>query len=57
MQKHYCLGNLVYRQAEWVETHGFECGPYERWWEEWWECRVCGEKFTASELKEAEDER
>jgi hypothetical protein len=52
MQKHYCLGNLVYRQAESVEMHGLDCGPFERWWQEWWECSICGERFTAEELED-----
>jgi hypothetical protein len=48
---HDCLQHLAYRQCESVETHGLECGPYEHWHEEWWECRVCGEKFTARDLE------
>lgn len=48
--QHDCLEHLQYRQAEWVETHGLDWGPFEHWWEEWWECCVCGEKFTAEEL-------
>lgn len=57
MADHYCLEHLVYRQHEWVETHGLDCGPYERGWEEWWECVICGEKFTGKELDAMTDER
>jgi hypothetical protein len=49
---HDCLEHLAYRQHESVETHGLDCGPFERWWDEWWECCVCGEIFTARELEE-----
>lgn len=50
MADHDCLECLEYRQHYWTETHGLDCGPYEHGWDEWWECVVCGEKFTAKEL-------
>jgi len=34
----------VCREADWIEIHGERCH------EEWWECAVCGEKFTGEEL-------
>jgi hypothetical protein len=49
---HDCREHLVYRAYEWVETHGLDCGPFERCRQEWWECAVCGEQFTGSELEE-----
>jgi hypothetical protein len=49
---HDCLDDLVYCEYEWVETHGLECGPYERCRDEWWECAVCGNWFTGNELDE-----
>jgi hypothetical protein len=52
VEEHDCVEHLSYRHGEWIETHGLDCGPYERWFEEWWECQVCGEKFTAEELKD-----
>ena len=41
---------LSFREANSVETHGLECGPFERFHDEWWECPGCGEQFTAEEL-------
>jgi len=49
---HDCLEHLAYRGYGWAETHGFDCGPYEQCWDEWWECLVCGAKFTAQELEQ-----
>lgn len=43
---------MEYRHHEWVETHGLDCGPYERGRDQWWECAVCGDKFTEQELEE-----
>lgn len=45
-----CEGRLRYRSTEAVETHGLDCGPFERWTDEWWECSSCGERFTGDEL-------
>jgi hypothetical protein len=47
---HECLDHLDYRSYEWTETHGLEAGPFEHCFEEWWQCTVCGEKFTENEL-------
>jgi hypothetical protein len=47
---HDCLEHLKYREREWVETHGLDCGPYERCWEAWWQCVICGAQFTSREL-------
>jgi hypothetical protein len=49
---HDCLDHLSYREHEWVETHGLDCGPYEHCWQEWWECAICGEKLTERERAE-----
>jgi hypothetical protein len=38
------------RSADCVDTHGLDCGPYERWIEEWWECPSCGAEFEDREL-------
>lgn len=56
-EPHDCLEHLRYRHHSWVETHGLDAGPFEHCWEEWWECRVCGDKFTAGELEEMANER
>jgi hypothetical protein len=50
-EDHDCLGFLVYRQCESIERHGLDAGPFECWRDEWWECRICGERFDG-ELKE-----
>lgn len=44
-------GHLIHREHEWSETHGLDCGPYERCYQEWWECSVCGEPFTDEEAE------
>jgi hypothetical protein len=54
--EHYCFEHLEHRNVYHVETHGLDCGPYERWHEEWDECRVCGEVIEASDW-EARNER
>lgn len=41
---HDCSEEAVFRSAECVERHGLDCGPFERWTEEWWECRICHAK-------------
>ena len=47
---HACLEHLRYGVAHCVETHGLECGPYERWDEEYWECVVCRERYSHAEV-------
>jgi hypothetical protein len=50
--EHECLAFLVARAQYHVETHGLECGPFERWWEEWWECGVCGKNYSERDVAE-----
>ncbi len=38
-----------FRIASSVETHGLDCGPYERFEEEYIVCRECGGKFDISD--------
>jgi len=40
----------AYREHDSIETHGLECGPYERWHDEWWECPACGEELSPEDL-------
>jgi hypothetical protein len=47
---HECSDHLQHREHEWQETHGLDCGPYERCYEEWYECTICGEQLTPKEL-------
>lgn len=46
-------------QAEWEETHGLDCPPYEKWsgcpicfggFEETKQCKICGGEFLKDEL-------
>jgi len=53
---HDCLDHLCYREHEWLETHGLDCGPYEHCFQEWWECAVCGDQFTERELARMSEE-
>lgn len=46
---HNCTKHLEYRCADSVETHGLDCGPYESFSQEWWECSICGERFNFEE--------
>lgn len=48
----HCGGTLRYRCEDHVERHGLDCGPYERWTEQWYICGSCGERFTDRELAE-----
>ena len=34
-----------------VDTHGLDCGPFERWTEEWLVCGNCGARTDDSELE------
>jgi len=47
---HSCFDHLDYRQAECMETHGLDCGPYEYFSDEWWVCLECGETYTNEEV-------
>jgi hypothetical protein len=42
---------LRFRECDSVETHGLDCGPYERFYDEWWECPECDAVFTDRELE------
>ena len=44
---------MRFREADSIETHGLECGPYERWHDEWYECPNCHGQFTEDELEAA----
>jgi rubredoxin len=42
-----------FQEADSIETHGLECGPYEIFHDEWWDCPACGARFTDRELEAA----
>ena len=44
---------LQFKDVDSIETHGLDCGPYERFHDEWWDCPACGARFTARELEAA----
>ena len=49
--EHDCLEHLVYRECDYAENLDCEVdGAIERWHECWYECTVCGERFTEEEL-------
>jgi uncharacterized CHY-type Zn-finger protein len=50
MDSHDCREHLVYHEHEWVETHGLDCGPFERCYQRWWVCGICQQEFTEAEL-------
>jgi hypothetical protein len=43
-REHDCLDHIEYREHTATEPHG------EIHTDEWWECRICGERFTGGEL-------
>lgn len=43
---------FTWHTAHHIETHGLDCGPFEHWDEEWYECDACGAEFTERELDE-----
>lgn len=44
-----------FRFATSVETHGFDCGPFERFDEELVVCRGCGGRFDPRDWDETEE--
>lgn len=38
-------------QRDCVETHGLDCGPYERWTERWLTCDKCGDPTSDEEIR------
>lgn len=49
--EHVCTADtLRHRTSHSVETHGLDCGPYEHFYDEWYEC-ACGEEYTIEEAE------
>jgi hypothetical protein len=49
---HDCKEHLEYRELYCAENLDPDVdGAIYRWHEEWWQCAVCGEKFTDKELE------
>ena len=44
-----------YRIASSVETHGLDCGPFERFEQEFIVCRECGERFDLHDWESAQE--
>ncbi len=42
-------------EADHVETHGLDCGPYERWHQEWITCDACGAETDWDEVNRANE--
>ncbi len=49
---HDCRDHAEYRRRSYTETHGLDCGPYEHWTEEYWECSICNERVEIEEHHE-----
>jgi hypothetical protein len=49
------LTDFLVASVDCVDRHGLDCGPYERWTEEWWVCRTCGKRTTQGEVDDMED--
>jgi len=41
---------MRYRQADSYETHGLESTPFEHFHDEWYECPLCGDRFSERDL-------
>ena len=44
-----------YRIASSVETHGLDCGPFERFEQEFIVCRECGGRFDLRDWESAQE--
>src|SRR5580765_3301165 len=44
------ITTFTFCSANHVETHGLDCGPYERWTDEWLECNRCGARTDELEI-------
>jgi len=54
---HDCLQHLLLRERDYADNLDPEVdGAIERWYERWWECEECGEKFTDKEVEEMQKE-
>ena len=42
--------SVRYHQADSYETHGLESGPFEHFYDEWYECPLCGARFSERDL-------
>jgi len=42
---------LRFQEADSIETHGLEYGPYEHFHDGWWKCSACNARFTAEDLE------
>jgi len=56
--EHDCLESLEYHELDCMENMDCEVdGAIDRWTEIWWECEICGEKFTRRELDRMHEQR
>ena len=46
------LVKMLLRESDNVEMHGLDSGPFEHFYDEWWECPLCFARFTDRELTE-----
>ena len=46
-----------FRMATSIETHGLDCGPFERFDEEFIVCRGCGGRFDPRDWEETAEEQ
>jgi len=46
-----------YRIASSIETHGLDCGPYERFEQEYIVCRECGGRFDIRDWETSPESR
>ena len=58
MPDHDCLEYLDYQEMQCSQNVDVEVdGAIERWTERWWECRLCGEKYTEGEVTRLQNAR
>ena len=56
--EHDCLEHLDYREQQFSEVMDVEVdGSRDYWTEVWWECVICHEKYTESEVTRLQNQR
>lgn len=50
VEDHACREHAKWKEQSCTETHGLDCGPYEQWTEQYWECSVCGRHLEEEEM-------
>lgn len=47
---HECVDHMRHQEHEWTEPRGEHC------YQSWYECRICGSKYTSAEVDQMHDD-